>query len=160
MKYVKKSEIQITKLYDNKKNIFYSYDVKNKIKITVPSITNFFILYADINNRLLNKKIINSLKNYNKGKKFIFSSIKQEHKSFEEKRYWRGPIWINCNWIIYQGLKNKDKLFSNYIKKKTIDLINKKGFYEYYSCKSGNAMGAYNFSWSAALYLDLVLNKN
>ena len=160
MKYVKKSEIQITKLYDNKKNIFYSYDVKNKIKITVPSITNFFILYADINNRLLNKKIINSLKNYNKGKKFIFSSIKQDHKSFEEKRYWRGPIWINCNWIVYQGLKNKDKLFSNYIKNKTIDLLNKKGFHEYYSCKNGKAMGANNFSWSAALYLDLVLNKN
>ena len=53
-KYIKKSEIQITKLYDNKKNIFYSYDVKNKKKITIPSITNFFILYADINNDLFN----------------------------------------------------------------------------------------------------------
>ena len=159
-KYVKKSETQIVKLYNSKKNIFYAYDVKNKKKITVPSITNFFILYADINNNLLNKKIIKSLKNYNKGKKYLFSSIKPEHKSFEEKRYWRGPIWINCNWIVYQGLKNKDKIFSDYIKQKTIDLLNKKGFHEYYSCKNGNAMGAYNFSWSAALYLDLVLNKN
>ena len=141
-----------------KKIFFILTMLRIKKKIVVPSITNFFILYADINNSLLNKQIINSLKNYNKGKKFIFSSIKQEHKSFEEKRYWRGPIWINCNWIIYQGLKNKDKLFSNYIKKKTIDLINKKGFYEYYSCKNGKAMGAYNFSWSAALYLDLVLS--
>ena len=159
-KYIKKSETQIVKLYNSKKNIFYAYDVKNKKKITVPSITNFFILYADINNNLLNKKIIKSLKNYNKGKKYLFSSIKPEHKSFEEKRYWRGPIWINCNWIVYQGLKNKDKIFSDYIKHKTIDLLNKKGFHEYYSCKNGNAMGAYNFSWSAALYLDLVLNKN
>ncbi len=160
IKYVKKSEIQIIKLYDSKKNIFYAYDVKNKKRITVPSITNFFILYADIKNNLLNKKIIKSLKKYNKGKKYIFSSIKPDHKSFEEKRYWRGPIWINCNWIIYQGLKNKDKIFSTYVKKKTIDLVNQKGFHEYYSCKSGNAMGAYNFSWSAALYLDLVLNRN
>ena len=46
------------------------------------------------------------------------------------------------------------------LKKKTIGLVNQKGFHEYYSCKNGNAMGAYNFSWSAALYLDLVLNKN
>ena len=159
-KFSKKSEKQLTKLYDSKKDIFYAYDVKNKKKIIVPSITNFFILYADIKNNLLNKKIIKSLKKYNKGKKYIFSSIKPDHKSFEEKRYWRGPIWINCNWIIYQGLKNKDKIFSSYVKKKTIGLVNKKGFHEYYSCKSGNAMGAYNFSWSAALYLDLVLNKN
>ena len=159
-KYAKKSEKRVIKLFNRKKNIFYAYDIRNKKKISVPSITNFFILYANINNDLLNKKIIKNLKNFNKGKKYIFSSIRPDHKSFEEKRYWRGPIWINCNWIIYQGLKNKDKLFSNYIKKKTIDLINKKGFYEYYSCKNGKAMGAYNFSWSAALYLDFVLNKN
>ena len=59
---LKKSEKQLTKLYDSKKDIFYAYDVKNKKKIIVPSITNFFILYADIKNNLLNKKIIKSLK--------------------------------------------------------------------------------------------------
>ena len=158
--YIMKSEKQLLKLCNNKNNNIYSYDVKNKKKILVPSITNYFILYADINNEVLNKKVIKNLKNFNKRKKYIFSSIKPDHKSFEEKRYWRGPIWINCNWIIYQGLKNKDKLFSRYIKNKTIDLINRNGFYEYYSCKNGKAMGAYNFSWTAALYLDLVLNKN
>ena len=159
-KYAKLSEIQIIKLYDSKKNIFYAYDVKNKKKITVPSITNYFILYADINNDLINKKIIKNLKNYNKGKKYIFSSIKPNHKSFEEKRYWRGPVWINCNWFIYKALRGKDYLLSNKVKKKTIQIIEKKGFYEYYSCKNGQPMGAKNFSWSAALYLDLKLNQN
>ena len=158
--YIMKSEKQLLKLSNNKNNNIYSYDVRNKKKILVPSITNYFILYADINNEVLNKKVIKNLKNFNKRKKYIFSSIKPDHKSFEEKRYWRGPIWINCNWIIYQGLKNKDKLFSRYIKNKTIDLINRNGFYEYYSSKNGKAMGAYNFSWTAALYLDFVLNKN
>ena len=158
--YIMKSEKQLLKLCNNKNNNIYSYDVRNKKKILVPSITNYFILYADINNEVLNKKVIKNLKNFNKRKKYIFSSIKPDHKSFEEKRYWRGPIWINCNWIIYQGLKNKDKLFSRYIKNKTIDLINRNGFYEYYSSKNGKAMGAYNFSWTAALYLDFVLNKN
>ena len=80
------------------------------------------------------------------------------HKSFEEKRYWRGPVWVNCNWIIYQGLKNKDKKFAEIIRKKTINLIEKKKFREYYSCKSGLGMGAKNFSWTAALYLDFKLN--
>ena len=40
-----------------------------------------------------------------------------------------------------------------------MELIEEKGFHEYYSCKSGNVMGANNFSWSAALYLDLALEK-
>ena len=47
---------------------------------------------------------------------------------------------------------------TNKIKKKTIQMLEKKGFYEYFSCKSGKPMGAKNFSWSAALYLDLKLN--
>ena len=85
--------------------------------------------------------------------------IRDRHKSFEEKRYWRGPVWVNCNWIIYQGLKNKDKKFAEIIRKKTLNLVEKKKFREYYSCKSGLGMGAKNFSWTAALYLDFKLNS-
>ena len=61
--------------------------------------------------------------------------------------------------ILYQGLKNKDKKFAEIIRKKTINLIEKKKFREYYSCKSGLGMGAKNFSWTAALYLDFKLNS-
>ena len=72
----------------------------------------------------------------------------------------RDRVWVNCNWIIYQGLKNKDKKFAEIIRKKTINLIEKKKFREYYSCKSGLGMGAKNFSWTAALYLDFKLNRS
>ena len=57
------------------------------------------------------------------------------------------------------GLKNKDKKFAETIKKKTLNLVEKKKFREYYSCKSGLGMGAKNFSWTAALYLDFKLNS-
>ena len=96
---------------------------------------------------------------YNKNNKYLFPSINSKHTSFEEKRYWRGPVWVNCNWIIYQGLKNKDKKFAELIRKKTLNLVEKKKFREYYSCKSGLGMGAKNFSWTAALYLDFKLNS-
>ncbi len=126
----------------------------------IPSITNYFVLFADLNNDKINKKLIKNLKKHNSKEKYFFSSIKPNHKSFEEKRYWRGPVWINCNWFIYKGLKNKDKFFSDKIKNKTIQILEKKGFFEYFSCKNGEPMGAKNFSWSAALYLDMMLNKN
>ncbi len=159
-KFILKSENQIEKLYDVKKEVFVNYDIKNKKKISVPSITNYFILFANLKNKIINKKIIKNLKKHNETKRYIFSSIKPNHKKFEEKRYWRGPVWINCNWIIYQGLKNKDEKFANKIKEKTINLIKKKGFYEYYSFKTGEAFGASNFSWTASLFLDLIFEKN
>ena len=55
-------------------------------------------------------------------------------------------------------LIEKDPEFANKIKFHTLDLIHEKDFHEYYSCKSGTPYGANNFSWSAALYLDLINN--
>ena len=158
-KYISHSENKIIKLYDKKKNNFINFDLKNKKKIRIPSITNYFVLFADLKDKKINNKIIKSLKKHNTKGKFFFSSVKPNHYKFEEKRYWRGPIWINCNWIIYQGLKKKDKNFAKKIKKKTIDLVKEKGFHEYYSYKTGEGFGANNFSWTASLFLDLMLER-
>ena len=157
--YIVKSETQIEKLYDKRKKSFVNYDIKNKKKITAPSITNYFILFADLNNKLINKEIIKTLRKHNSKDKFLFSSIKPNNNKYEEKRYWRGPVWINCNWIIYQGLKDKDKKFANLVRRKTIDLVKKSGFYEYFDTNNGNPYGAKNFSWTASLFLDLILEK-
>ncbi len=156
--YVKITEKNILKYFDKKKQTFFCFDLRNKKKIFIPSITNYLILYADIKNSKINDILIKNLKKHNLKEKYFFSSIKPNHKSFEEKRYWRGPVWINCNWFIHKGLLNKDEKYSNKIKERTIRLVEKKGFHEYYSCKNGKPMGANNFSWSAALYLDLINN--
>ena len=116
-------------------------------------------MFADLKNKLINKEIIQTLKKHNTKEKFFFSSIKTNYTSYEEKRYWRGPVWINCNWIIYQGLKDKDKKFAQMVRIKTIDLVKKNGFYEYFNTKTGKAYGAKNFSWTASLFLDLILEK-
>ena len=158
--FISKSESEIIKLYNYDSDEFVSKDLNTNKDILIPSITNYFTLTADLKNDKLNKKIINNLKNHNLNEKYIFSTIKTDHQTFEEKRYWRGPVWINCNWLIYEGLKNKDKEYSIKIKNETISLIENKGFHEYYSCNDGSVMGANNFSWSAALYLDLVMQKN
>ena len=158
--FISKSESGIIKLYNYDSDEFVSKDLNTNKDILIPSITNYFTLTADLKNDKLNKKIINNLKNHNLNEKYIFSTIKSDHQTFEEKRYWRGPVWINCNWLIYEGIKNKDKEYSIKIKNETISLIENKGFHEYYSCNDGSVMGANNFSWSAALYLDLVMQKN
>ncbi len=158
--FISKSESEIIKLYNYDSDEFVSKDLNTNKDILIPSITNYFTLTADLKNDKLNKKIINNLKKHNLNEKYIFSTIKSDHQTFEEKRYWRGPVWINCNWLIYEGIKNKDKEYSIKIKNETISLIENKGFHEYYSCNDGSVMGANNFSWSAALYLDLVMQKN
>ena len=152
------SEENLIKFYRENEKLFYSYDYKNHNLIKIDTISNYFILFADLKNNKINSNIIEKLKKYNSEKDFIFTTVNPKDPSFEEKRYWRGPIWINTNWMIYQGLKNKDKDFAIYLKNKTLKLLEERKFYEYYNHKNSECLGANNFSWSAALYLDLKLN--
>ena len=150
-----KSEESLIKFYKDKDQSFFSYDFKNHKLIKVDAISNYFILFANLQNQDINNKVIDKLKKYNSKKEYFFTTVNPKDKTFEETRYWRGPIWINSNWIIYQGLKNKDKNFAKLVKKTTLKLLEEKNFHEYYNYTNGACLGANNFSWSAALYLDL-----
>jgi len=156
---ISKSEESLIKFYKDEEHSFFSYDFKNHNLIKVDAISNYFVLFANLQNEDINNKIINKLKEYNSQNEYFFTTVNPKDKTFEETRYWRGPVWINSNWIVCQGLLDKDKNFSNLIKNKTLELLENKKFHEYYNYKTGECLGANNFSWSAALYLDLKLNN-
>ena len=51
---------------------FKNKDLRNNISVEIPSITNFFMLFADLNNNLINKVLIKSLKNIIKMRNIFF----------------------------------------------------------------------------------------
>eukprot|EP00270_Netrium_digitus_P012025 TRINITY_DN3871_c0_g1_i3.p1 TRINITY_DN3871_c0_g1~~TRINITY_DN3871_c0_g1_i3.p1 ORF type:complete len:148 (-),score=35.95 TRINITY_DN3871_c0_g1_i3:221-619(-) len=73
---------------------------------------------------------------------------------FEGKRYWRGPVWVNVNYMLADGLQyyGYDDL-ARQLKVNTAELIAKHGMREYYDPKTGEGAGAVEFSWTAALVL-------
>ncbi len=90
----------------------------------------------------------------------VITSISVDDIQFNPLNYWRGPVWININWMLYEGMKNYG-LFEDAknLKKSIIDLITEHGFYEYYNPLTGEGLGADNFSWTAALLIDLMSEK-
>ena len=98
-------------------------------------------------------------------KYYLCASFNPKDKKFNPKKYWRGPVWINLNWILYNGLKRYGfNEIAQRIKDDSIFLIEKNGFYEYFDPRKKNSpnenigYGGTNFSWSAALYLDFLNN--
>jgi hypothetical protein len=78
-------------------------------------------------------------------------------KDFDSKNYWRGPVWININWMISQGLKRYGfSKKADAMKHDMIQLPIRFGFHEYFDSQSGQGYGSSDFSWTAALFLDLV----
>ncbi|MBU1102344.1 hypothetical protein KJ866_04805 [Patescibacteria group bacterium] len=68
---------------------------------------------------------------------------------------WRGPIWIAPNWFVYRGLKKYGfHEEANIIREKSLELVEKSGFREYYHPETGQGLGAFDFTWGG-LVLDM-----
>lgn len=84
-------------------------------------------------------------------------SLPVDDDRFEPRRYWRGPTWVNVNWVVIRGLERNGELArARRLARQTLSLVDEHGFSEHYHPESGAPGGAAAFSWSAALALDLL----
>jgi len=72
-------------------------------------------------------------------------------------RYWRGPGWINTSWLFWHGLRlHGEPSLADDLRQRMLDLVRTAGFREYYDPLTGAGRGTDEFSWTAALILDLI----
>jgi len=74
--------------------------------------------------------------------------------------YWRGPVWINVNWLLMRGLERyafDEKAKS--VRHDIIELVRRWGFHEYFDPFKGTGYGTDNFSWTAALFIDAAMDE-
>jgi hypothetical protein len=80
--------------------------------------------------------------------------------AFEPERYWRGPIWLNVNWLVALGLDRYSvPEAAAGLRSATLELAGRGDLNEYFDPRTGHPLGATRFSWSAALALDLLQRK-
>jgi len=78
------------------------------------------------------------------------------------KKYWRGPVWINLNWLLYRGLLRYDMdKVAERVKQDSLALLSEQGFYEYFDprkeAEGEIGCGTDSFSWSAALCVEWLM---
>ena len=86
-------------------------------------------------------------------------SFDPDHACYHPKKYWRGPVWINMNYMIWKGLLAYGQHeLATQLKQKIIGLIERYGFMEYFPISEDalTAYGGENFSWTASLILDML----
>ncbi|MFF5263302.1 hypothetical protein ACFY4C_30610 [Actinomadura viridis] len=77
--------------------------------------------------------------------------------AFERGGYWRGPTWINTNWLLWRGaLGHGLPVIADLLRGSTLRLVRQSGFREYFDPFDGTGRGSHDYSWSAALVLDLL----
>jgi glycogen debranching enzyme len=73
-------------------------------------------------------------------------------EAFDPIGYWRGPMWVNVNWMFDDALGGR-------LGPPTLALIERAGFREYFDPLTGEGLGADDFSWTAALALDWLTRR-
>ena len=76
--------------------------------------------------------------------------------NFSRQNYWRGPAWINMNWLLASGLIRRPAgtTDAQRLLSAMRGLVERHGCREYFDPINGSAHGSHRFSWTAALYLD------
>lgn len=154
------------KLYNAALGAYVYYDLRNEKHINQISSSSFAPLYAGIPSSEQTSKIVSTmLEKFGGENRYLCASFDPDSSRFNPKKYWRGPVWINMNWFLYYGLMDYGYIdLANKIKSDSIELITKAGFYEYFNPnkdvyeRESGGYGGSDFSWTAALYLDLINN--
>ena len=153
--------------WDESMGLYYDYDVRAGKPIRVNTASTFLPMFAGLPSktqaqRLVEKHLLNADEYAPAGevRHWVTTTAKTE-PTWEPRRYWRGPVWIIMNWFLMEGLQRYgyDDL-AEVIRKDTLGLIEAAGFREYYDARDGSGCGSVDFSWSAALALELSLTPS
>lgn len=78
-------------------------------------------------------------------------------RGFDPRQYWRGPIWINIDWLLWRGLISHGRTrVADEVAASMLGLIRRSGWREYFSPFGGDGYGSHDFGWTAALIVDLL----
>ncbi|PZG02013.1 MGH1-like glycoside hydrolase domain-containing protein [Nonomuraea aridisoli] len=86
----------------------------------------------------------------------VLPSYAPSAPGFDAARYWRGPSWINLDWLVWQGLKDRRPELAGPLANGMLCAAARSGLREYFDPFTLSGHGSRDFSWSAALVLDVV----
>lgn len=156
------------KLWNPETGFYYAYDLRLNKPIHIKTSSGFAPLFAGIcSNQQAQQMAVHLQDAFAPTSEWLLcASTAADEPAFNPLKYWRGPVWINLNWMLYHGFMRYGMLkLAERISKQTIELVEQHGFFEYFDPRPkatslpDRGIGADNFSWTAALYLDLMYNN-
>lgn len=156
-------EALVSKCYDDRRGIFFDRCGMNEVPSAVVTVTSLFPLILDrlpsaIADRLVGEHLHNRAEFW---LPYPVPSVAATEPSFDPEAktqlLWRGSTWVNTNWFLVNGLRRHGfGPLADELAARTLDMVGRSGFREYYSPFSGIGYGAPNFGWTT-LILDFML---
>ena len=156
-----------SKLWNKNLNFYTGYDLVSETQLGYKEIGGLTPLFAEIPSPEKAKILNDYLQSLHERNYYLCPSFDVDSPLFDSKRYWRGPIWPQMNWLIYHGLnKYGFQETAKIVKSDLIELVEKLGFYEYFESQKSivpslsSGYGGSSFSWTASTIIDFLIKNN
>ena len=150
------------KFWSEDLGFYVGYDLRQEKQMIHREIGGLIPLFAEIPDHHKAEKLNSYLQELSLKGYYLCPSFDVSSPLFDSKRYWRGPVWPQMNWMIHKGLLNYGYPKTAEIVKSDLNtLIHKLGFYEYFESNKGvvetldQGYGGEDFSWTASSYIHL-----
>ncbi len=146
----------LERLWDEESQMYFDKTFYRSHFVHSPAIGRYLPLYSGAISQTRAQQLVRELLAEMSQTPYPVATVPPNSLDFNQHRYWQGPAWVNTNWLIIDGLKRYgfDDV-ANEIKDRTLRAVGLHGAYEYFSPLDGSPAGAHQFSWSAALAIDL-----
>lgn len=152
-------EAMMARLWDPAADLFRAWDVRTGTPVAADTVAGFMpLLDPDLPDHAV-RGLVRSLRQprFWPQDGFPVASQAMDTPAFDAARYWRGPAWVNTNWLIWTGLRTHGRhALAADLAATTLDMVRRGGWREYFDPITGEGLGATDFSWTAALTVDLL----
>ncbi|MEX1007158.1 MAG: trehalase family glycosidase [Acidimicrobiia bacterium] len=153
-----RTDTAIEQLWDEPSAEYFSRNAVTGEPIRLSTVSTFLPLFAGVPSPARAARLIAQLREPSGfWPRYPVPSVPTDAPEFREEAYWKGPTWININWMIVDALDRfNEHALAEELRQRTLDLVDRAGCHEYFSPLTGRGCGASEFSWTAALVLDLL----
>ncbi len=158
---MQKTETALEQLWDPYTGQYYSRDFVTHRLLKESTVATLMPLYAGTLTQERAKQLVRLIENQHMfGTDYPLPSVPTNSAWFNPVCYWQGPSWVNTNWLIIDGLRRLGYTdHATALQESTLDMVARSGFSEYFNPLTGEPAGVPNFSWTAALTIDLLNQK-
>jgi hypothetical protein len=155
---MQRTEKAFDELWDELTGQYYSRDFVTHKWLRESSVATLLPLYAGHISKERAAALVKLIESPHQfGLSYPLPSVPRSSAYFDPKRYWQGPTWVNINWLVIDGLKRYGfDEHAEVLTEVTLELVAQHGCYEYFDPLDGSPHGSPEFSWTAALTIDLL----
>ncbi len=152
----------IEELWNEDAGEYFSRDAVTGELLRISTIATFLPLFAGVSSSERAGALIARLRATSGfWPRFPVPTVPTDAPEFRDEAYWKGPTWLNMNWMIVEALDDHDEHdLAEQLRQRTLELVDNAGCSEYFSPLSGRGYGAPEFSWTAALVIELLARRN